>query len=279
MRQAVVLLQALAVILASATALAGENHLRITVKNGERCVISNGLPDHQTGIFPNRGNPNRISEQNIRLCMPEKPVKGEVASRTRGSVGVAVNGVQFRPGTADFYDPRSPRGFSRDPASGWNLEGLGARERLGMDANNAHVDARGLYHYHGVPAPLVGHGGGTLMGWAADGFEIHYVGNAQRASWQLKPGTRPSGPGGKYDGTYEEDWVHVPGTGTLDECNGGTLDGHFVYYATDSFPFFPRCLWGEISSDFRARRGPPGNVDGGPHGEEFRPGTIRPRRF
>ena len=73
----------------------------------------------------------------------------------RGSVGIALNGVQFRPGTADYYDAQSPRGFSRDSSSGWNLEGLGARELLGMDNNNAHVDNRGLYHYHGVADVIV----------------------------------------------------------------------------------------------------------------------------
>jgi hypothetical protein len=282
MRLASAVTSALALLLAASFAAADDNRVSVTVENGRRCVISNGLPDHATGTFPNRGNPHRIAEPNVHLCMPANPVKGAVANRSRGSIGVAVNGVQFRPGTADFYDPGSPRGFSRNPASGWNLEGLGARERLGMDGNNAHVDERGLYHYHGVPEALVMPGGDTLIGWAADGFEIHYDGGNQRSSWQLKPGNRPSGPRGRYDGTYEEDWVHVPGSGTLDECNGGMRDGRFVYYATDNFPFFPRYFWGDISPDFLARPGPPPRdaMGGGHPDDRFRHGGHPPpRRF
>jgi len=273
----------LAALVAAAPALAHDNHVQITVEGDRRCITSNGLPDHDTGNFPNRGNPHRIAEQDIRLCVPLNPVKGTMPNRSRGSVGVAVNGVQFRPGTADYYDPSSPRGHSRDPSSGWNLEGLGARDALGMDRNNAHVDERGPYHYHGVPEPLVTDSNRTLIGWAADGFDIHYVGHGQTSSWQLKPGTRPTAPGGRYDGTYEEDWVYIPGSGTLDECNGGALDGRFVYFATDIFPFFPRCFWGEISADFRARRGPPPAMGGrrGPppesrRGEDFPPGGHPP---
>ncbi|MEM7566501.1 MAG: YHYH protein, partial [Pseudomonadota bacterium] len=139
---------------------------------------------------------------------------------------------------------------SRDPSSGWRLDGMGAADALGMDQNDAHVDDRGLYHYHGVSAALRGVVQGTLLGYAADGFEIHYDGR-QRSSYRLKSGTRPSGPGGRHDGTYEQDWEYVAGSGTLDACNGGTKDGRFVYYATTTYPFFPRCLYGSISGDFR----------------------------
>ncbi|MEP3276562.1 MAG: YHYH protein [Stappiaceae bacterium] len=242
----------------AATAQAHENEVQTSVQGGQRCITSNGLPDHSTGTFPNSGNPNTISEQHVKLCVSADPKKGNSPKTVRGSIGVGINGVQIRPGTADYYDPSSRRGFSRDRSSGWNLEGLGARDKLGMDKNNAHVDERGLYHYHGVPKPLVESAGSSLIGYAADGFEIHYVGNKQTSSYRLKSGTRPSGPGGAYDGTYLEDWEFVDGLGTLDVCNGGTLNGEFVYFATDSFPFYPRCMWGEISGDFLQGAGGPG---------------------
>lgn len=275
-------LTALILLLAATGAKAHDNEVTVTIEGDRRCITSNGLPDHDTGQFPNRGNPHRISEQNVRLCVPLNPTKGDAPNRHRGSVGVAINGVQFRPGTADYYDPTSPRGFSRDSSSGWNLEGLGAREMLGMDANNAHVDERGLYHYHGVPQTLVDAAPNSLLGWATDGFEIHYVGDRQRSSWQLKTGTRPSGPGGRYDGTYEEDWVFVAGSGTLDRCNGGMLDGRFVYFATNTFPFFPRCFWGTVSPDFQ-QRGPRGGPPDrrpreGRRGEGFHPGGPPPHQ-
>lgn len=245
---------ALLVAAAAQPAQAHNNKVSISVEGNQRCIVSNGLPNHATGNFPNSGNPHRISAQNVRLCVPTNPRKSSRAKTIRGSIGVGINGVQFRPGTADYYDPGSRRGHSRNRSSGWNLDGLGARQMLGMDSNNAHVDQRGLYHYHGIANALVRSGKGSLIGWAADGFEIHYLGSKRRSGYRLKTGTRPSGPGGKYDGTYVQDWQYVGGSGTLDKCNGGMLNGKFVYFATDTFPFLPHCLWGNVSRDFQQGR-------------------------
>lgn len=221
-------------------------------QSGDRiCIRSNGLPGHATGKFPNSGNPHTIRQQNAKYCVDATPKKGSRARSHRGTVGVGLNGVAIRPGTADYWDPRSPRGFSRDRSSGWNLEGIGARKLLGMDNSNAHVDERGLYHYHGVPKGLLGQTSGSHIGYAADGFEIHYIGGGAKSGYRLKSGTRPSGPGGKYDGTYVQDWEYAGGTGKLDQCNGGMLNGKFVYFATQTYPFYPRCFWGKPSGDFR----------------------------
>ncbi len=223
----------------------------VTTKGDRICVTSNGLPGHSTGKFPNSGNPHTIRPQRAKYCVDATPKKGSRVRNHRGIVGVGLNGVAIRPGTADYWDPRSPRGHSRNRSSGWNLEGIGARKLLGMDNSNAHVDERGLYHYHGVPKGLLGQTNGSHIGYAADGFEIHYVGNRAKSGYRLKGGTRPSGPGGKYDGTYVQDWRYVGGAGKLDQCNGGTLNGKFVYFATHSYPYFPRCFWGKPSRDFR----------------------------
>lgn len=232
------------------------NNAQISIEGHQRCISANGLPDHSTGQFPNRGNPHTISTQHIHYCFPIQPTKNNTPRPQHGSIGVALNGITIRPGTADYWDASSHRGHSRDRRSGWNLEGLGSRELLGMDNNNAHVDNTGLYHYHGIADALVQSTAhkGTLIGYAADGFEIHYV-SSQTSSYQLKMGARPSGPGGRYDGSYNEDWQYVAGSGTLDPCNGGQLNGHFVYFATKTYPFFPRCLWGNASSDFSIRHG------------------------
>jgi len=246
----------LCLVLVARLALADQNEVRITVSDGQRCVTSNGLPDHATGSFPNPGNPHTMTAQSVRLCMPSAPVRTARVTRLRGAVGIAVNGVHIRPGTADWYDPSSPRGHSRDSASGWNLEGMGSARTLGIDFNAGHVDHSGLYHYHGISPDLVASArGGTLIGWAADGHEIHYVGRRQRSSWQLIQGVRPTAPHGRYDGRYNEDWEHVAGSGSLDQCNGGSLNGKFVYFATATYPFYPRCAWGRVSADFNGRRG------------------------
>ena len=167
------------------------------------------------------------------------------------SSGISLTGIIFRPGTADFYDAASPRGFSRDPSSGWRLEGLGVAEKLGIDKNNAHVDYRGLYHYHAPASALTASVKISLIGYAADGFENHHVGDKAQSAWQLTPGKRETPPYGRHDGTYEQDWQSVAGSGNLDECNGGMVAGRYVYFAADKTPFVPRCYKGNVSDDFR----------------------------
>lgn len=226
------------------------NQVKIDRNGDQICISSNGLPDHATGTFPNPGNPHTMRAQRTSVCVDATPTKGPAPRDIRGSVGIALNGVIIRPGTADYYDAEARRGFSRDRASGWNLEGMGARVLLGLDENNAHVDNRGLYHYHGTPTGLLPNLQDSMLGWAADGFALHMAPAGVTSAWQLKPGTRPTAPGGAYDGTYVQDWQYVAGSGTLDQCNGGMLDGTFVYFVTDTYPFFPRCLWGNVSRDF-----------------------------
>lgn len=231
-------------------AAALQNRVSVEIDDAERCFASNGIPDHATGTFPNRGNPNAISEQDLEMCVTSTPVRGTTAQPVRGAIGIAVNGVQFRPTTAGFYDPNGRRGHSRNGGRNWSLDINGAPGRLGLDFNNAHVGRGGLYHYHGIANSLLETSGSTLIGYAADGFEMHYVGSSATSGYELKQGARPEGgPPGDYDGTYNEDYVFVADKG-LDECNGGTLDGRFVYFVTDSYPFVGRCLWGEISEDF-----------------------------
>ena len=92
--------------------------------------------------------------------------------------------------------------------------------------------------------PLTDFSGTTLIGWAADGFEIHYVGDEARPSYILRTGMRPTAPGGAYDGTYNQDFEYVRGIGNLDQCNGAEVGGQYMYFATDAYPYFPRCLYG-----------------------------------
>ncbi|KNG93925.1 hypothetical protein ATO11_11500 [Pseudaestuariivita atlantica] len=224
------------------------------VSGGERCITSDATPTHQTGSFPNANSPNRVVAQSITYCVDATPdLTGRITERTNAS-GISVSGILFRPGTADWYDGSSPRGFSRDPSSGWRLEGMGSADALGIDAAFGHPDNRGLYHYHAASPAFLDGTEGTLIGYAADGFEIHYVGDAAQSSWRLKSGKRPTAPFGTYDGAFEQDWENVAGSGNLDQCNGAmTSAGTYAYFATDTFPFFPRCFKGTVSSDFLGR--------------------------
>lgn len=243
------------VALTFAPAMAHDNRISVEVKNGERCFSGNGLPDHATGQFPNKGNPNAIAAKTLSVCLTTNPTKNAKPRFIQGPIGIGINGVEFRPGTADWYDPDARRKFSRDKSSGWKMEGLNPDNILGMDSQNAHVGPDGLYHYHGVANALVKSAGNGPIGYAADGFPIVY-GGSEKPSYQLKSGNRPSGgsnPGGRYDGTYVQDYDYVAGSGTLDQCNGRVLNGTYTYFATENYPYLPRCLWGTVSADLKVQ--------------------------
>ncbi len=223
-------------------------HVSIAIDGEQRCITSDGVPNHEVGTW----RPGAVvEEQNHRFCVDAEPVLTDTITRRIHISGMTLTGIPLRPGTAEYYDPTAEKGWSRDRSSGWNVEGVGG---LIMDAQNAHVDGDGMYHYHGIPEAVVSELSGTLFAYAADGFEIHYVGSEVQSSYQLKAGERDSGPGGLHDGTYVQDWEYVEGSGSLDECNGALVNGQYVYYATDTFPFFPRCFKGNVSAELMARQ-------------------------
>ena len=209
-----------------------QNEVVIEIQGKQRLIRSNGIPDHQPGDFPRRGNPNRIQEQRYEFRMPVDP---QIAKTTTpvgmNRFGVALNGVPFDPSAAEWY--------RRDPRSGWQYEAMSGKINLGLDEHSAHVQPDGGYHYHGMPNGMLqelnaGKDAMVLIGFAADGFPIYASRGHQQAddkssplvdlkpSYQLKTGERPSGPGGKYDGLFVEDYEYVAGSGDLDECNGRT---------------------------------------------------------
>ncbi len=244
---------ALTVALAPIAALAHENESSFEIRGDMTCITSNGAPDHDMGQFPNRANPNAFREQELTFCFPANPQLAGDTTEGLMTVGVSVTGVPIRPYTAGYYDPDGRRELSRDPSSGWRQQAMHDPRSLGMDDQNAHVDQSGLYHYHGVSRDLLAGQNGTLIGYAPDGFEIRYSPTTATSSWQLKSGVRPSGPGGAYDGSFEEDFIYMAQSGTLDECNGGMVNGTYTYFATDSYPYFPRCFKGEVNPRFMVR--------------------------
>jgi len=253
------------------------SQVEIVIEGNYRVIRANGLSD-QAGEFPNRNNPNRIAPQRYTFRMPLKPAAAATATPIHHDLfGVALNGVPFDPGTAEFWN--------NDRRSDWNYEALSGFLDLGLDRNNAHVQPNGAYHYHASPSDLVRASGVDgkkmlLIGWAADGFPI-YSGygptepqNANsplkklRSSWRLKSGVRPGGPGGKYDGRFTRDYEYAAGSGDLDECNGhfGATpecpQGTYHYHITDEFPHVPRFWRGTPDPSFEKRR--PGPRPPGP---------------
>jgi hypothetical protein len=269
----------------------GASRVTVEVRDGYRHIAANGIPDHKTGRFPGPGNPHTIRPQEYAFKVPAEPKPAGQPTRAGGPVlfGVALNGVVFDPGTAEWWND--------DPATGWNYEAIGGRINLGLDASNAHVQPNGAYHYHGIPLALLDklkHANPgdrmTLVGWAADGYPI-YAGfghaDANDASSPLKPlrpgyrlksgkrPERPDGPGGTFDGAFTRDFEFVSESGDLDECNGRTgvtpefPKGTYYYVLTDSFPFVPRMFHGTPDESFRKQ--PRRGGAGGPPPRRRRP--------
>lgn len=92
MKLSVVRLAAKAVLL-SATMIATispanaqwENQVEITVRGEYRYILGNGIPNHETGQFPNRNNPNQIRPQRHQYRVPADPVVASQPTPMEGS--------------------------------------------------------------------------------------------------------------------------------------------------------------------------------------------------
>lgn len=263
------------------------NQVSLKISGNYRYIQANGIPAHKTGQFPNRNNPNSVRPQNDYFRLTLKPqIAPQPTAVGLGPFGIAINGVKLEPNAAEFWQ----RNFN----SGWQYEPKGGRINLGLDEHNAHVQPSGAYHYHALPTGLFQRlyrkDSMILVGYGADGFPVYArfglrdAKNAKsgvtimRSSYRLKQGTRPSGPGGRYDGTFVQDYEYVKGHGDLDECNGrwGVTPeypgGIYHYFITDQWPYLPRHFRGTPDQSFLRRGGPGG---GGPGGRRGPPGGGR----
>ena len=237
--------------------------VEVTISNEVRTIVSNAIPNHRTGSFPNSGNPHAITEQNKIWNFPLNGIYTGTPKDVR-EPGVALNGVKFEPGTAETVSCNSGEVY--------RVEGLQQDFPLGMDINNAHVQPSGEYHYHGVSELLIDVFSNSndlvLIGFAQDGFLIYYSkSNNFKSSYQLssipRKGTNCTVSlrnqqdldleGTTPNGTYTEDWNYIANSGELDECNGAFINGQYAYVITNEYPYFPRCLMGEITEQSPGR--------------------------
>ena len=202
------------------------------------------------------------------------------------AIAYALNSVKFDPATAGRCNDAGECSLAQGQGSwniealGHNTFDFGD------DMNHAHVQPNGAYHYHGMPELLVDFLGDnqdmTIVGWASDGFPVYARNGYSDAnnsnssiesltpSYRLKPepdANRPTtltaligGPGqGTTNpntpipmGAFTQDYEYVEGLGDLDQCNGrfGVTPefphGIYYYVVTDDFPFFTRCLKGDV---------------------------------
>lgn len=249
---------------------------QVTITDKQRIMFTNSLPNHSTGEFPNTGNPNTISAQNRTFKFPLKPKYTGKAKWIR-EPGIALNGIKFEPGTAEVVVCESGENY--------RVEAFQDIIDLGLDFNNAHVQPTGAYHYHGSPSGVIENfdSGEDLVhiGFAHDGFPMYYSkSNAYKPSFKLADGTRAGedctytnpgqtidvSVGGHHDGSFGSDFTFIDGSGDLDECNGITIDGQYMYLVTNEFPYVSRCLMGEFES--QERGGPPQGSGRGEPGQK-----------
>ena len=107
----------------------------------------------------------------------------------------------------------------------------------------------------------------VLVGWAKDGYPVYarycYT-NAMDATSAVKVCTGSFARDTTADagrpsttlvplGAFVSDWNYVAGSGDLDDCNGRTgvtpefPNGIYYYMATDSYPYFSRCVKGAVN--------------------------------
>jgi hypothetical protein len=130
-----------------------------------RDVESNGLPSHDTGVYPIAAsdpaykydqNPNGIESQDVADAIPANPkVAATPSCVNMGAVGVMLTGAQL-------YNALDALG--RDAV---------AHEVL--DKCGGHPDPSGTYHYHSISPCMSdpGKGHSNLLGYALDGFGIY----------------------------------------------------------------------------------------------------------
>lgn len=241
-----------------------------------RSLSGNGVPNHSVdgGNFA-----SQLSEQRVSVTFPLTPEHvGD--SVFVGSPGFALNSVKFDPNTAGTCPDNAASDTDCDYGAGsdqWNMVATPGdtspwRFDFGVDENDAHVQPNGSYHYHGDPIALVEDlnpnpdSSATLVGWMNDGFPIYSLygasdpddADSQVVKMQSSYRTidtvssdRPSTDDFPL-GHFEQDWEYDRGLGDLDACNGRFAatpefpEGIYHYYTTETYPFVPRCLNGQL---------------------------------
>ncbi|MFT4816309.1 MAG: hypothetical protein ACI80L_001340 [Pseudohongiellaceae bacterium] len=238
--------------------------ITITVEGSECVLVSNSIPNHDfndaTAAFA-----TQVSEVSAEFKIPTEPAFASSATPISLATDNAVflNGVKLDLLAAGCFGVGDGNIGCNDIDQPWRYDPMSPLTMFGTDANNAHPQPDGTYHYHGNPKALFDQNTmsqSPVIGFAADGFPIFgsYIDDngkirAVTSSFQLLSGSRPSSaddPGGIYDGTFVDDHEYVSGSGDLDECNGMMRDGSYGYYVTDAYPWVLACFKGTPDSSF-----------------------------
>ena len=247
-------------------------NVNVTITDNQRVMHTNSLPQWPTDEFP-EGNNTDISEQDRTYKFPLNPVYVGNETQER-STGISVQGIKFDAGTAQRAQC--------DNDVEYRVEAVQDLIPFGIDVHNAHVQNDGTYHYHNIPISEIEGSELQHVGFALDGFLIYYSPkNEYPSSYQLKTEDRegvnctyaePDFPEITFDktpdGTFQQDYDYIEGSGALDKCNGVVINGEYAYFVTDEYPHVPRCLNGQYESEERGA-GPRGGSKGGQRGHDF----------
>lgn len=259
-----------------------EGSKRILVGNG---IPNHEVGTFPNANNPNTIKEKTVSEK-FTLCPTLISESGMDVIGPALAIAYALNSVKFDPATAgrcnDLGECSLAQGQGNWNIEALGHDAF----NFGADMNHAHVQPTGEYHYHGIPELLVHFLGDnqdmTLVGWAADGFPVYArygysdTTNSNSSTKSLRPSyrlkseadnNRPNvltaligGPGQQTTnpnipipmGAFTQDYEYIEGLGDLDRCNGrfGVTpefpEGIYYYVVTDDFPFFTRCLKGNI---------------------------------
>jgi len=222
---------------------------------------SNAIPNHdfndQSAAFA-----HEVAQQEKTFVIARNPAIAAVTTALALSTynAVMLNGVVVDLLAAGCYGVGDGFIGCFNLNTPWRYDPMSPNSSFGTDQHNAHTQPDGRYHYHGDPLAMYddnpGPNGSPVIGFAADGFPIYgpyfYDGIEVRkaiSGYTLKLGTRPSGPGGSYDGTFIDDYEYTA-AGDLDECNGMTVDGQYGYYVTAAYPWILGCFKGTPNVSF-----------------------------
>ena len=164
--------------------------------------------------------------------------------------GITINGI--------LIDPSPLRFWLNKPALKWAYNYFFNMPNPNIDTFHGHITKNGEYVYKGLPnyskkiktTQL-------LIGYAADGFPIYNDIVVKKnkikkikSSYKVRKGPRPTGPNGKYNGQFNQDYVYIKNSGDLDMCNGKFgktkeyKNGTYYYVLTSTYPYIPRCFKG-----------------------------------
>ena len=234
---------------------------------------------------PNTISEQKVSKR-FTLCPEIISENGLDVAGPALAIAYALNSVKFDPATAgrcnDLGECSLAQGQGNWNIEALGHDTF----NFGDDMNHAHVQPNGAYHYHGMPELLIeflgDNQGMTIVGWASDGFPVYArygfsdpndqnsLIKSLKSSYKLKtipdanrpniltaliggPGQATTNPNTSIPmGAFTQDYEYVEGLGDLDKCNGrfGVTpefpEGIYYYVVTDGFPFFTRCLKGDV---------------------------------